>query len=282
MAQSVTQNLIAALRRQLQREAGDGLYIVSMDHSPSEQLAGAPWHTTVLVLSRGLEHAALAQNVAKRLRSHTGTLPKWRDASRAFKRRFLDEFLRELESCPAYVFAISATEASVVSSLDHLISQLELAAHYQRVKGPDSTPKIRLGPFTRASTGETSELVLSENRAAMCLFVAHFVLRMHRHMYDAANADQLNDPGHINWNFFGDKFPGPPDRDMDLMFQILVGQDRGTGRILWGYFRESDSVETDLLADNLAGALTDMVAHREPTLPRRDESAGLFYWERWG
>jgi hypothetical protein len=281
MAQDAINNLTAALRRHLQKEAGDGLYIASMDHSPSEQLTGAPWHTTALILSRGLEHATLAQSLGKRLRPRTGTLAKWRNATRVYKRCFLDAFFRELGSFPVYALAISATEASVSSSLNHFVSQLGLEAHYRPVEEAGSTPKISLGPFVRESTGETSQLVLAQNRAAMCLFIAHFVLRMHKHMYDAANIDRPNDPGHINWNFYGDKFPGPPGGDMDLMFQILLSLDRVTGRILWGYFREGDTVETDLLVDNVAGALNDVAARREPSLSFGEESDGLFYWERW-
>lgn len=281
MGQQAIDGLTKALRRHLQSYPSDGLFIVSMDHSPSEQLTGASWHTTVLVLSRGLEHAAMAQSLARRLRPQTGTLAKWRDATRAYRRRFLEEFVRELASFPVYTFAISATESSVSCSLDHFVSELGLEAYYRRIEEPGSTRRICLGPFARASTGKTNQQVLSENRAAMCLFVAHFVLRMHRRMYEAANMDRPDDPGHINWNFYGDKFPGPPGGDMDLMFQILVSLDRGTGRILWGYFKESDSVETDVLADNLAGALNDVAKRRDPSLSFRDESEGLFYWERW-
>jgi len=281
MTQDAIEGLTAALHRQLRKEPGDGLYIVSMDHSPSEQLGGALWHTTALILSRAMEHSSLARNLARQLRPRTGTLTKWRNATRAYRRRFLDEFIRELESLPVYAFAISATEASISSSLDHFVTELGLAAHYRRVEEEGGTAKIRLGPFVRASTGETAEVILSQNRAAMCLFVGHFILRMHRRMYDAANSDRPEDPGHINWNFYGDKFPGPPGGDMDLMFQILVGLHRGSGRILWGYFTESDTVETDLLADNVAGALNHIAARRESSLSFREESDGLFYWERW-
>ncbi len=280
MRQQAIDNLTSALHRHLQRRHSDGLFIVSMDHSPSEQLTGASWHTTALVLSAGLEHYAMAQSLARRLRPQTRTLAKWRDATRAYRRRFLGEFIGELASFPVYTFAISASESSVSSSLGHFVRELSLEAHYRRVDQAGSTPKVCLGPFIRESTGETIQLVLSENRAAMCLFVAHFVLRIHQRMYDAANMDRPDDPSHINWNFYGDKFPGPPGGDMDLMFQILAGLDRGTGRIVWGYFTR-DNVATDLLADNVAGALNDIANRRDPRAPFPDAGEGFFYWERW-
>jgi hypothetical protein len=86
----------------------------------------------------------------------------------------------------------------------------------------------------------------------------------------------------VNWNFYGDKFPGVAGDDMDLMFQVLVQQNRSKGRIVWGYFRDSDTVESDLLADNLAGALNAAVRiGREPVVSPRTSGSGCFYWERW-
>ncbi len=72
------------------RRLSDGLYTVSMDHCPSEQLTGEDWHTTVLVLSAAMEHADLAHRVAKRIRPDTGTLTKWTKATRAYRKRFFE------------------------------------------------------------------------------------------------------------------------------------------------------------------------------------------------
>lgn len=256
-----------------------------MDHSPSEQLTGEDWHTTILVLSPALEHAVLARRLAEQLRPKTSTLTKWTNATDAYRQNFIKEFFRELAVFPVYVFGVSAQEPNIWKSVDRFVGELGLEGKYQRAESPTKGAKVSLGPFVRASTRETSTLVLSEKRAAMCLFVSHFVLRMHRRMYEAVNANSPNNPTHVNWNFYGDKFPGPPGENMDLMFQILSGLDLGTGRILWGYFKESDEVETDLLADNLAGALNEVA--RAPgkyalhALPRESEDQGFFYWERW-
>jgi hypothetical protein len=285
MEQITPDKLKDALQIHMSKHPNDDLYIVSMDHSPSEQLYGKDWHTTVLVLSAGVEHAELARRVAQRLRPNVGKLMKWINATRAYQRNFLNEFLEQLAAFPVYVFAVSAQESIIWNSITHFIKELGLERHYQRFQGAKKNAEVSLGPFVRGSSGETSTLVLSENRAAMCLFVAHFVLRMHRRMYEALNSSSRGNPCHVNWNFYGDKFPGPRDGDMDLMFRILSVLDRSTGRILWGYFKEGDTVETDLLADNLAGVLNETVGRPDKYglkgLPCEQGSEGFFYWERW-
>lgn len=285
MQQIKPDKLTDALRIHTSKHPNDGLYIVSMDHCPSEQLTGEDWHTTVLVLSAGMEHAELARRLAQRLRPRMGTLTKWTNATGAYRRNFLKEFFKELAVYPVCVLGLSAQESSIWKSVSHFIRELGLDGRYQRTEGHGKGAKVSLGPLVRASTGETFTPVLSEKRAAMCLFVAHFVLRMHRHMYEAVNASSPDRPSHVNWNFFGDRFPGPPDGDMALMFQILSVLDRSTGRILWGHFTEGDVVETDLLADNLAGVLNEAARMADKygltALPCEARSEGFFYWERW-
>jgi hypothetical protein len=68
-----------------------------------------------------------------------------------------------------------------------------------------------LGPFIEASTGEVKQLAVSENRAAMCLFVAHFVLRMHQRMYEAANADRLMTLATSTGTSTATSFPAQPE-----------------------------------------------------------------------
>jgi hypothetical protein len=255
-----------------------------MDHAPSEQLTGEPLHTTALVLSAGVEHDSLARGLAARLRFRTGALVKWHRATRSYRHRFLQEFVRELSTLPVYVFAISAPEPSISRGTAQFISQLGLDGRYRRVDSMGSAKRISFGPFVRASTGEEVSVLVSENRAAMCLFIAHFVLRMHRRMYEAGNANHPTDPRHVYWNFLGDKFPGPHGSDMELMFSILLSLGRDAGWIRWGYFQESDTVATDLLADNVAGALNEKAkrgrgARVEQLFP--EDSRGLFYWETW-
>lgn len=266
--------LTEALSSWISNGVSDGLYIVSMDHAPSEQLTGLGWHTTVLVLSPAVEHAELAQRLGSRLKPRNPGLSKWVNATRAYRQAFLSRFTSELEQFPGVaVLAVSATEATIEASLPHFISNLGLETHYSRM----GNGHVSLGPFVRGSDREERTVQLSEKRAAMCLFIAHFVRRMHAQMYEAANRDCLDDPGHMNWNFYGDKFPGPRNGDMELMFQVLMGVDRSRGRIQWGYFTEGGQQEIDLLVDNLAGALN--VAVERSYSPQG--KGGLFYWERW-
>ena len=281
--ESVTpEKLTDALRIYMRQNQNDGLYIVSMDHSPSEQLTGEDWHTTVLVLSSGVEHSEIARRIAQRLRPNTEKLTKWVNASRAYRRNFLNEFFNQLASFPVYVFALSAQETTIWKSITHFIKELGLDKYYHRSQGSNKKVSITLGPFLKAPNGEPSTLILSEKRAVMCLFISHFVLRMHRQMYEAINASSRNDPGHVNWNFYGDKFPGPQGEDMDPMFQILSNLDRNTGRIAWGYFKQGDTVESDLLADNLAGLLNAYAGkHSLIVKPSEVVNKGFFYWENW-
>jgi hypothetical protein len=267
-------NLIQALHGWIKNGVVDGLYMVSMDHSPGEQLTGHVWHTTVLVVSAALEHAELANRVGLQLRSKTSQLSKWSRTSDRHRRNFLPILMKELQQFPGVaILAISAEELTVKRALPELIFQLNLEARYCRLT--DGT--VSFGPFVRGHTGESITVQLSEKRAAMALFIAHFVKRMHQYMHEAANVDRNADPTLMNWSFYADKFPGATGSDMDLMFQILLGLDSTRGRIQWGYFKEGGKVGSDLLADNLAGALDDSVGQLNLPLA----NGGLFYWEQW-
>jgi len=169
-----------------------------------------------------MEHGQLATCVAQRLRPQKPTLMKWTKATKHYRRTFLNVFFDEFRYFPTvYSFAISAQEPTIRASVPHFIDELMPSAVYRLIESPSGKYKISLGPFVRASTGEEITITLSEKRAEMCLFIGHFVLRMHRAMFDALNAERSERPGYVNWNFYGDKFHGPPDGDMDLMFQIV-------------------------------------------------------------
>ena len=280
MQYTTPNDLLNALRNQLNYHESDGLYIASMDHCPSEQLYRKDWHTTTIILSMGVEHSNLAKNVANRLHRKNSNLSKWKNASNAYRDRFLEEFLGELCNFPqVYVFSISAKETTIKSCLNHFIIQLKLRDKYKKVENG----RIAIGPFLQASNKEKVTVTLSENRVAMCLFIAHFVLRMHLKMYEAANLQSPEHPCHVNWNFFGDKFPGPTGNEMDLLFQILLCVNRGFGRILWGYFEKGGKIATDLLVDNLAGSLNNLMERKVklPSIPESVSPKGLFYWEHW-
>lgn len=259
-----------------------GLYIVSMDHSPSEQLVSDSdlWHTTVIILSTAVQHSNLAKEIAENIRPRTGILSKWSKANKKYKKTFLKCFFDKFKNFPSiYVFAISAQEASIRFSTNHYLEEFGLKKHYQVYESAAGKKRVRLGPFIYKDSGESFQFEMSENRAVMCLHIAHFVQRMRLQMHLASSPDP-NMRSNINWNFLADKFPGAPNEEMDLFFQVLKCVNSGVGQIIWGYFEESDSIETDLLADNLAGALKDSI-QKLPNLLGEDANSGFFYWENW-
>lgn len=274
-------NLAHILQAHMKNYQDLGLYMVSMDHCPSEQLsANADWHTTALILSPAMQHSALAHRLASRLRPKDSRLMKWSNATKAYRQTFLDAFLDELGTHPSVcVFALSAKGTAISCSLNHFIEEFELQDRYRRT----DEGRVSFGPFVRVSNGEPVTVMLSENRAIMCLFVAHFVWRMHRRMYEATNAAYPKSVCNVNWNFLADKFPGQLGDDMDLMFTILTNANYSRGKISWGYFQKGGQVETDLLVDNLAGAL-DLALRRSKKItprPKLEQPKGLFYWEQW-
>ena len=184
MKYTTPNDLVYALKNQLNYHEDDGLYIVSMDHCPSEQLTGDKWHTTSIILSMGTEHADLANKIALRLHPKRPSLSKWVNASKKYRKRFLIEFLNELYHYPpVYVFSISANDHTINNEFEHFIKQLELGEKYKI----EINNRISFGPFYKANSKEEIVVTMSENRAKMCLFIVHFVLRIHRKMCEAAN-----------------------------------------------------------------------------------------------
>ena len=276
-------SLREALAPHLELNWGDGLYTVSMDHSPSEQLDGRPSHTTVLVASPAIEHSQLAHDIASRLRPRGAVLSKWSKARGRYRRGFWKEFCRHFGKYPVYVFAVSASETAIRSSEQRFVEEFGLSRIYKN-EAVDDRRIVEVGPIVNMGTGEKRTLRMSENRALMVLFIAHFVRCVHQTMYEAANSNPAEPAGQINWNFYGDKFPGDFGGDMETLFVALTSRNTGLGRILWGAFRQGDQVETDLLVDNLAGILNANALKgsekMRAALPS-EAKGGFFYWELW-
>jgi len=251
-----------------------------MDHSPSEQLEEtSSWHTTVLVISSAFQHADLSHRLAEVINPRTGKLKKWNSASQAYKRYFVENFNLVFENAPVYIFAISATREAIIQSQDHFIQELKLKNHYH-VFDFNGKRRVKLDPVIRASSGAEESVELSENRAAMGLFLVHFIRRVHGVMFEAVNFTKKLEQ--IHWHFFADRLPGNTDENYDLMFQYLLGRRDQIGELRWGYFKEGDTEPSDLLADNLAGLLSSFVRNSSDfgssvILPL----SGLMYWEQW-
>lgn len=275
----------SALRRSLSEYfAGhhcDGLFIASLDHSPTEQLIGEKWHTSALIVSAGVEHSALAHELGQIANPLTCRLTKWSRSNSHYKERFYASLMPRLDHHRVMVFAISATESSIAASEEHFIKELGASQCYRRHL-LDGRTRVSIGPFANVRTGERHTVELSGNQAPMVLFIAHFLRRIHQEMHVALSA---NAPVWVTWNFFADKPPNGAGGAFDRALAMLLALFNSGGALRWGYFHEGDKVETDLLADNIAGLLNEIMRvpgrYPEKFCEAAQNAAGLFYWERW-
>lgn len=258
----------------------DGLFTASLDHSPTEQLIGENWHTSALILSAAVEHSALAHDLGKIANPLTRKLTKWTRANSHYRDRFCANLMSRLDGYRVMVFAISATESSIAASEGHFVKELG-GAHYYRRHLVDGRARVSLGPFVNVRTGEQHIVELPGNQAPMVLFIAHFLRRIHQEMHAALS---VHVPTWVTWNFLADKPPNGAGGAFDRALSMLLGLSTPGGTLRWGYFLEGDKVETDLLADNVAGLLNEIVRvpQRYPQFGQNAKNAsGLFYWERW-
>jgi hypothetical protein len=259
----------------------DGLFIAFLDHSPTEQLIGEKWHTSALILSAAVEHSALADELAQVANPLTCKLTKWVRANSHYKKRFYDNLMSGLGRHRVMMFAISATEPSIAASEVHFIKDLGGSQCYRRYVR-DGRTRVSIGPLVNARTGEKHSVELSGNQAPMVLFIAHFLRRMHQEVQGGLSVDA---PMYVTWNFFADKPPNGAEGAFDRALGMLLGLSDPRGALRWGYFLQGDKVETDLLADNVAGLLNEMMRAPERYSGQFGEiaqdAAGLFYWECW-
>lgn len=235
-------------------------YLAFMDHSITEQLTGRPatWHTTAIALAEGGEVSDLASLIARGIFPKQPRLRKWSAGRGAGKRRYRKEFsgelARHLPSSRVYLLATSATEATITQTREQLIRELGIADVSHEVKKPRGTSTLRVGPFTHRQSGTDHYFELPLNRALMVIWVAHFVARMHRMLRIQLQGARV-EPVVVDWFFYHDKFAGDSSSASPAMsfFQTLVSSNISHGNIRSGFFGESDTVEADLFADNVAG-----------------------------
>ncbi len=273
----------SALSQHIRETAFDtSLCSVSMDHCPSEQLDDDSWHTTALVLSTRMQHDGLAHRVQGCVRP-IGNAGKWSGLNTAQKARWLPAFFEYLVQTPGVlVFCISAHSTAIRASVPRLLDEFGATGLYRTRLADSDRQRVMFGPV-RNRAGQEVVVDLPEKRAAMCVFIAHFVQRMKATMYSAVNQHEEANPVQVNWNFFADQFAGPPD-EMPLMFQMLLSHSRHTGRLLnGGFLGNKPEPMIDLFADQLAGALDECVRQRNEGIADSSVAAlqGRFYWERW-
>ncbi|MCS3502284.1 hypothetical protein M2189_008206 [Bradyrhizobium japonicum] len=276
MEQIAPSTLNGRLREYFAGHHYDGLFVASLDHSPTEQLVGEKWHTSALILSARVEHSALAHELGRIANPRTCKLTKWGRANPHYRKRFCSSLMSALSRHRVMVFAVSATESSIAASEQHFIKELGGTSCYRR-DVLDGRARVSMGPFVNVRTGDQHTVELPGNQAPMVLFIAHFLRRIHQQMHVALSAQ-------VTWNFFGDKPPAGAGGAFDNALAALLGLSNQAGQLRWGYFIEGDIVEIDLLADNVAGLLNEImrVPQRYPQkFGDETRGDGLLYWERW-
>lgn len=262
----------------------DGLFIASLDHSPTEQLVGERWHTTALILSAAVEHSGLAHELATVANPKTRKLSKWSRSNTHYRKRFARALRSELARHHVLVLAISAEEATIAACESHFVNEFGASQHYRRFV-QNHRERACIGPVVNATTGEKWTVEIPANQAPMVLFIAHFLRRMHQQMYVALSATN-GAATYVTWQFYGDKPPGGGGGAFNKALTLLLGQRNPCGALRWGYFNKGDEAETDLLADNVAGLLNESLESPQryewPASGLPQDSVGQFYWERCG
>jgi hypothetical protein len=239
-------------------------YLAFMDHSITEQLTGRAdaWHTTVIALSEGGEVSNLANRIAQGIFPAKPHLRKWSDGRGASKQRYHEAFSRELARhlplAKVYLLATSATETTITKNREQLLQELGMADISQEIIRPSGRVVLRVGPFVHKELGTDHYFELPLNRAIMIVWIAHFVSRMHR-MLRLQLQNAQPEPVIVDWFFYHDKFAGdsPDTSPATSFFQTLVSGNISNGNVRSGFFVQSDTVDADLLADNLAGLINN-------------------------
>jgi hypothetical protein len=258
-----------------------------MDHSITELLTGHPgaWHTTAIALSEaGREVSDLANRIARGIFPRAPRLRKWSGGRGVGKRRyrlaFCRELTRHLPAAKVYLLATSATEAAIIKARDQLIRELRIAHLSQEIVRPGGTSALRVGPFIHRESGPGHYFELSLNRALMVIWIVHFVARMHHMLRRQLQGDRV-EPVAVDLFFYHDKFAGDSYDASPAMsfFQTLVSGNISHGNVRSAFFAESDKVEEDLLADNVARLLNNSREAADNLDVSPILSSGLVYYE---
>jgi hypothetical protein len=259
-------------------------YLAFMDHSITEQLTGcsAAWHTTAIAISGGGEVSDLATRIAQGISPRRPRLRKWSAGRGAGKQQYREAFYqqlaRHLPSAKVSLLATSATEATIVRTREQLFRELGIADVSQERTRPSGSPFLRVGPFVHRESGSDHYFELPLNRALMVVWVAHFVARMHR-MFRLQLQGAQPEPVVVDWFFYHDKFAGDSTEASPAMsfFQTLVSGNISDGNVRSGFFKDSDTVEADLFADNVAGLFNSSRGPNGPDLSSLLDSGCVYY-----
>jgi hypothetical protein len=259
-------------------------YLAFMDHSITEQLTGCSdaWHTTAIIISEGGEVSDLANRIAQGISPQRSRLRKWSAGRGAGKQRYREAFhqelTRSLPSAKVFLLATSATEAAIVQTREQLFRELGIADISEERTRPSGSSILRVGPFVHRESGRDHYFELPSKRVLMVVWIAHFVARMHRMLRLQLQGAQP-EPVVVDWFFYHDKFAGDSAEASPVMslFQTLVSGSISDGNVRSGFFKDSDTVDADLLADNVAGLFNSARVPNGPDLSSLLGSGCVYY-----
>ena len=254
-----------------------------MDHSVTEQLLGnaEEWHTTAIALSESGEISDFSKEIAQCISTKNDYLKKWsgrnKQKYRSLFRKYFFELLPKFE---IYVYINSAQEKSITQNKKHVISELSLTHLYNNNTKSSKKISARIGPFIRTSDETDHFFVFSDNRAQMILWIAHFMCRAHADFFNYLKSSFTDTIG-LDWFLYADKLPGAGE-ELDFLI-LLVNRFTPNGNIRISNFDQGDTVNTDLLADNIAGMFNEIAKHREMTpLEKKIVGGGKIHMETFG
>jgi hypothetical protein len=237
--------------------------LVSMDHSPSEQLVDPEtWHTTVIVMSEG---GIGEQQLAELLQFRNGAPLKWTKTNYDHRTKF-ERALERLDR--SLVFAISAQAKTIESSFQALVSEFGLN-NLVTTLSKNNKPYISFGPFRRSKIvtkngmlqeEELAPLIipLSKNQAVPLIFIYAFLVRSHKQCLSLVRQAKPSIEW-IDWQIMPNKFPGDIQGPMSSLFGALASAGSGLGHVCGNFrvmhFHDSNIELGSVLADNIAGML---------------------------
>lgn len=242
-----------------------------MDHSIGEQLTGDPssWHTTVIAISESAaDISELARSIAACLPSQNQKLVKWNKVrgTKQYWRDFARCLGDKIASQSVYIFSNSTQESVIDSNISLILRELNLDPIYKAYERSDGKRRVQIGPVICSLDRKEQFIDIPENQALMLSWVAHFMLRCHRLVYDQL---RVTNPELycVDWLFYVDKMAGGTRSAKFFNFVIqhnLREHPVSQGNIRLSFFDQGDTVETDLLADNISGLINNVMNGNMP------------------
>jgi len=251
----VAPDLMTAMRYFVGAQAKPGgLYFVSIDHSPSEQL-GNDCHTMALVISQSMEHQKIADELAQKL--NRTKLKQWKEgrstkAKLKYKRDFQTHFFHVLKNYPVLVVIFHAKEVDILKYEEYFVRDIGAAGAYIRSILND---KISIGPVILSGNEKPLTFEISVKHAPMIVYTVSNLLRIYDSLLQAVNeVSSSGSSRNSAWiQIWSDRPPNDFHGPYAEIMRIFLGGSRMSGNYTWGGFTHDDNQQIDLLVDNLAG-----------------------------